>query len=65
MKIYPLFLPSLLCMLSCKNDIQEEAAFTAFSGARIIDGSGSSPIEDGIPLVQEDQIYSHRGPGKK
>jgi len=45
-------------MLSCKNDIQEEAAFTAFSGARIIDGSGSSPIEDGILLVQEDQIIA-------
>ncbi|MBD3629374.1 amidohydrolase family protein [Cyclobacterium sp.] len=58
MKIYPLIGLSLLCLLACKNDIQEEAAFTAFSGAKIIDGSGATPIEDGILLVQEDQIIA-------
>lgn len=58
MKIYPFFCLSLLCILSCKNDIQQETAFTAFSGARIIDGSGATPIENGILLVQEDQIIA-------
>ncbi|NHE58101.1 amidohydrolase family protein [Cyclobacterium plantarum] len=58
MKIYPLICLSLLCLLACKNEIHEETAFTAFSGARIIDGSGATPIEDGVILVQEDHIIA-------
>jgi imidazolonepropionase-like amidohydrolase len=58
MKIYPLIWLLLLCLIACNNEKKEEIIYTAYTGARIIDGSGSSPIEDGVLLIKEEKIVA-------
>ncbi|MEX2566911.1 MAG: amidohydrolase family protein, partial [Cyclobacteriaceae bacterium] len=58
MKYYPLIWLLLLGVISCNKEKKEEIIYTAFTGARIINGTGSSPIEDGVLLVQDEQIVA-------
>lgn len=53
-----IFLSFILIVIiaGCKSTDQVKSAFTAFTGARIIDGSGSDPIEDGVLLVREGHV---------
>lgn len=53
-----IFLSFILIVIiaGCKSTDQVKSAFTAFTGARIIDGSGSDPIEDGVLLVREGRV---------
>lgn len=46
----------IVIIAGCKSTDQVKSAFTAFTGARIIDGSGSDPIEDGVLLVREGRV---------
>jgi hypothetical protein len=41
---------------SARSRAQTPAGVTAFIGARIIDGSGSPPIEDGVLVVRDGRI---------
>ncbi|HEU5147332.1 MAG TPA: amidohydrolase family protein [Chryseosolibacter sp.] len=45
-----------LIISGCKNTDQSKSTITAFTGARIIDGNGSQPIDDGVLLVQNGRI---------
>ncbi|SHN32527.1 Imidazolonepropionase [Cyclobacterium lianum] len=58
MKSYIFFCLALLYMLSCKNSTSQDANYKAFVGARIIDGNGAEPLEDGVLLIQENQIIA-------
>lgn len=53
-----IFLSFILIVIiaGCKSTDQVKSAFTAFTGARIIDGRGSDPIEDGVLLVREGHV---------
>ncbi len=46
----------VLFISGCKNTDQVKPGLTAFTGARIIDGSGAQPIEDGVLLVQDGRV---------
>jgi imidazolonepropionase-like amidohydrolase len=58
MKMIRLFPLLFIAAVSCKNQEQPSGSFTAFEGARIIDGSGSNPIDDGVILVQTGRIVA-------
>lgn len=51
-----LFFILVLIMWGCKNAGRVNSEFTAFTGARIIDGNGAQPIEDGVLLVQDGRV---------
>lgn len=53
-----IFFPFILALIisGCKSSDQAKAALTAFTGARIIDGNGSGPIDDGVLLVQDGRV---------
>lgn len=52
-------LPLLLTLSSaCKSTESFKETYTAFVGARIIDGNGGAPVEKGILLVQNGKVVS-------
>ncbi len=56
MKIFRLFPLLFLVFFSCKNAEHASSVYTAFTGATIIDGTGSNPVEDGVLLIQDGRI---------
>jgi imidazolonepropionase-like amidohydrolase len=55
-KIWLLLL--LVLTLSCKNNEQAGYTYTAFTGATIIDGTGATPIQDGVLLIGDGRIIA-------
>ncbi|HEX5169901.1 MAG TPA: amidohydrolase family protein [Cyclobacteriaceae bacterium] len=48
-----------LALFGCRNHEQEEtSSFVAFTGATIIDGSGSIPIDDGVLLIDKGRVVA-------
>ena len=53
------FLPVLLLsIVACKSQQRSSDGYTAFTGATIIDGSGGTPIPDGVLLVQHGKVVA-------
>ncbi|MEX1238823.1 MAG: amidohydrolase family protein [Cyclobacteriaceae bacterium] len=48
----------LLLLLACRSAEQAPPSFTAFTGARIIDGSGAAPVANGVLLIQNGQVFA-------
>jgi imidazolonepropionase-like amidohydrolase len=48
----------LLCLMACQHRQPAKPAFTAFTGATIIDGSGAQPIQDGVLLIQSGRVVA-------
>lgn len=46
----------VLLAISCKSTDTVKSDYTALSGATIIDGSGSDPVENGVLLMQDGKI---------
>lgn len=56
MKIFRFFPLLFLVFFSCKNVEHGSSVYTAFTGATIIDGTGSNPVQDGVLLIQDGRI---------
>lgn len=57
MKLINLFSLFLILIISgCKSTDQKPSSFTAFSGAKIIDGSGAPPIQNGVILLHNGRV---------
>lgn len=56
MNIYRAFPIVLVILFSCKSAGHVSSAYTALTGATIIDGTGSQPVEDGVLLVRDGKI---------
>ncbi len=56
MKICRFFPLLFLVFFACKNAEHVPSAYTAFTGATIIDGTGSNPVEDGVLLIRDGRI---------
>ncbi len=54
------FIPLLLILLfaGCKSPEPMSEPYTAFTGATIIDGSGSEPIQSGVLLIQNGRVIA-------
>jgi imidazolonepropionase-like amidohydrolase len=48
----------LLSAVACKSSEQVEQPYTAFTGATIIDGSGGSPIKNGVLLIKLGRVVA-------
>ena len=46
----------ILVITGCGNSDRADSAYTAFTGARIIDGNGSEPIADAVLLVRDGRV---------
>ena len=55
-----IFLPLLLIVLVACKSVEQDNAYpaTAFSGATIIDGNGSSPIKNGVLLIRNGRVVA-------
>lgn len=51
-----LYLPLILLLSACKGSDPAGSSLTAFSGAVIIDGSGTEPVRDGILLIEDGRV---------
>jgi imidazolonepropionase-like amidohydrolase len=58
MNITRLLSLSLLLIASCKSNEQVDQPYTAFAGATIIDGSGSTPIQNGVLLISKGRVVA-------
>jgi imidazolonepropionase-like amidohydrolase len=58
MNITKLLSLSLLLIAACKSNEQGDQPYTAFTGATIIDGSGSTPIQDGVLLISKGRVVA-------
>jgi imidazolonepropionase-like amidohydrolase len=47
-----------IAAMACKRPEQTSQSFTAYTGATIIDGSGSTPIRDGVLLVSNGRVVA-------
>lgn len=54
-RLLPLF---ILLVTACKNSEQASPTFKVFSGATVIDGTGSRPIQDGVLVLQNGRVVS-------
>ena len=45
-------------VLACKTPEPAQSSYKAFTGARIIDGSGADPIQDGVLLIQNGRVVA-------
>lgn len=48
----------LLLLMGCRSTDSVQSAYTAFSGGTIIDGTGSTPIGNGVLLIQDGRIVA-------
>ena len=46
----------VLLLMSCRSTDSGQSSYTAFSGATIIDGTGSEPIKNGVLLIHEGKV---------
>src|SRR5688500_353116 len=53
-RIFPIIIAFVL--LRCRTSEQIPSTFMAFTGARIIDGSGAPPVENGVLLVENGRV---------
>lgn len=51
-----LYLPLILLLSACKGSDPAGSSLTAYSGAVIIDGSGSEPVRNGILLISDGRV---------
>lgn len=58
MKMFRLLPALLLVLLSCQDPAETNSTYTAFTGASIIDGSGSDAIENGTLLLQHGRVVA-------
>jgi imidazolonepropionase-like amidohydrolase len=58
MKIQFFLFVALIVVMGCKEREQSARRVTAFTGATLIDGSGSTPVSDGILLVENGRVVS-------
>ena len=56
-RIWLIFL-LFLFSLGCKSPDQTKGAYTAFTGATLIDGSGADPVPNGVLLIQSGKVVS-------
>ncbi|SHH52232.1 Imidazolonepropionase [Chryseolinea serpens] len=47
-----------IAAMACKRPEQTSQSFTAYTGATIIDGSGSTPIQDGVLLISNGRVVA-------
>lgn len=47
-----------IAAMACKRPEQTNQSFTAYTGATIIDGSGSTPIQDGVLLISNGRVVA-------
>ncbi|HEY5747900.1 MAG TPA: amidohydrolase family protein [Chryseolinea sp.] len=47
-----------LAAMACKRPEQTSQSFTAYTGATIIDGNGSTPIRDGVLLISNGRVVA-------
>lgn len=58
MKITHLLFAAIIVLVGCKERDQSGTSVTAFTGARLIDGSGALPISDGVLLVENGRVLA-------
>src|SRR5690606_15794331 len=58
MNIFRLMPALVFVLLSCQNKDSADSSYTAFTGASIIDGSGSDPIQNGLLLLQHGRVVA-------
>ena len=53
------FLPVILLLVTaCKSNEHEGQSYTAFTGATLIDGSGSEPVKDAVLLIKKGRVVA-------
>ena len=48
----------LLLLMGCRSTDAVQSVYAAFSGGTIIDGTGSTPIENGVLLIQDGRVVA-------
>src|SRR5688572_13640334 len=58
MKLQSFLLIAIIVVIGCKEREHSTKRVTAFTGATLIDGSGSAPISDGVLLVTDGRVLA-------
>jgi imidazolonepropionase-like amidohydrolase len=58
MKLHSFLLIAIIVIIGCKEREQSAKRVTAFTGATLIDGSGSAPISGGVLLVGDGRVLA-------